>query len=71
MDWISLLKFQQADFLQRVKKPRTYDLSLLESQVKGCHTEMMAFWGEPLARLPRIFSPTSRSSCQKSTAYAT
>ncbi|MBD2506090.1 WD40 repeat domain-containing protein [Nostoc muscorum FACHB-395] len=51
MDWISLLKFQQADFLQRVKKPKTYDLSLLESQVKGCHTEMMAFWGEPLARL--------------------
>ncbi|WP_392531478.1 WD40 repeat domain-containing protein [Nostoc sp. C117] len=51
MDWISLLKAQQTDFLQRVKKPRTYDLSLLESQVKGCHTEIMAFWGEPLAKL--------------------
>jgi len=51
MDWISLLKAQQADFLQRVKKPKTYDLSLLESQVKGCHTEIMAFWGEPLAKL--------------------
>jgi WD40 repeat protein len=54
MDWISLLKFQQADFLQRVKKPKTYDLSLLESQVKGCHTEVMAFWGEPLARLQEL-----------------
>ncbi|WP_460208301.1 WD40 repeat domain-containing protein [Scytonema sp. NUACC21] len=51
MDWISLLKSQQADFLQRVKKPKTYDLSLLESQVKGCHSEIMAFWGEPLAKL--------------------
>ncbi|MEH2125748.1 WD40 repeat domain-containing protein [Nostoc sp.] len=54
MDWISLLKAQQTDFLQRVKKPKTYDLSLLESQVKGCHTEVMAFWGEPLARLQEL-----------------
>jgi len=54
MDWISLLKAQQADFLQRVKKPKTYDLSLLESQVKGCHTEIMAFWGEPLAKLQEL-----------------
>ncbi|QMS89862.1 WD40 repeat domain-containing protein [Nostoc edaphicum CCNP1411] len=54
MDWISLLKAQQTDFLQRVKKPKTYDLSLLESQVKGCHTEIMAFWGEPLARLQEL-----------------
>ncbi|ARV58496.1 hypothetical protein BZZ01_07455 [Nostocales cyanobacterium HT-58-2] len=51
MDWISLLKAQQADFLQRVKKPKTSPLSLLESQVKGCHSEIMAFWGEPLAKL--------------------
>lgn len=51
MDWISLLKAQQADFLQRVKKPKTYDLSLLNSQVKGCHSEIMAFWGEPFAKL--------------------
>ncbi len=51
MDWISLLKAQQADFLQRVKKPKTYDLSLLESQVKGCHSEIMGFWGDSLAKL--------------------
>jgi WD40 repeat protein len=51
MDWISLLKAQQADFLQRVKKPKTYDLSLLESQVRGCHSEVMAFCGEPLAKI--------------------
>ncbi|MDZ8188979.1 MAG: WD40 repeat domain-containing protein [Nostoc sp. ChiSLP02] len=54
MDWISLLKAQQTDFLQRVKKPKTYDLSLLESQVKGCHTEIMAFCGEPLAKLQEL-----------------
>ncbi|MBD2665947.1 WD40 repeat domain-containing protein [Richelia sinica] len=51
MDWISLLKTQQVDFLQRVKKPKTADLSLLESSVKGCHREVMAFWGEPLAKI--------------------
>jgi WD40 repeat protein len=54
MDWISLLKAQQADFLQRVKKPKTYDLSLLESQVKGCHSEIMSFWGEPLAEIMEL-----------------
>lgn len=54
MDWISLLKAQQADFLQRVKKPKTYDLSLLESQVKGCYGEIMAFWGETLTKLLEI-----------------
>lgn len=51
MDWISLLKAQQADFLQRVKKLKTYDLSVLKSQMKGCHSEIMTFWGEPLAQL--------------------
>ncbi|MEH2400827.1 WD40 repeat domain-containing protein [Nostoc sp.] len=54
MDWISLLKAQQTDFLQRVKKPKTYDLSLLESQVKGCHTEIIGFRGEPLAKLQEL-----------------
>ncbi|KAB8331357.1 WD40 repeat domain-containing protein [Scytonema tolypothrichoides VB-61278] len=54
MDWISLLKAQQADFLQRIKKPKTYDLFLLESQVKGCHSEIMGFWGESLAKLLEI-----------------
>ena len=54
MDWISLLKAQQADFLQRLKKPKTYDLSLLESQVKGCHAEIMAFWGETLTKLLEV-----------------
>ncbi|MBR8837823.1 MAG: WD40 repeat domain-containing protein [Stigonema ocellatum SAG 48.90 = DSM 106950] len=54
MDWISLLKAQQADFLQRVKKPKIIDLSLLESQVKGCHSEIMAFSGETLAKMLEI-----------------
>jgi hypothetical protein len=51
MDWISLLKAQQTDFLQRVKKPKTADISLLEGQVKGCHSEIVAFCGEPLAKI--------------------
>ncbi|MFM5987737.1 MAG: WD40 repeat domain-containing protein [Sphaerospermopsis kisseleviana] len=51
MDWISLLKAQQTDFLQRVKKPKTIDLSLLEGQVKGCHSEIMVFWGDSLAKI--------------------
>ncbi|MBF2066647.1 MAG: WD40 repeat domain-containing protein [Calothrix sp. C42_A2020_038] len=51
MDWTSLLKSQQVDFLQRVKKPKTYDVSLLESSVKGCHSEIMAFKGEALSKL--------------------
>jgi len=54
MDWISLLKAQQADFLQRVKKQKTTDLSLLESKVKGSHSEIMAFWGEKLAELVEV-----------------
>jgi WD40 repeat protein len=48
MDWIGLLKAQQVDFIVRVKKPKTYDLSLLESQAKGCHSEVMSFWGDSL-----------------------
>ena len=56
MDWISLLNSQQADFLQRLKKTKTNNLgiSLLESQVKGCHSEVMAFWGETLTKLLEI-----------------
>ncbi|NET02154.1 MAG: WD40 repeat domain-containing protein [Sphaerospermopsis sp. SIO1G1] len=51
MDWINLLKTQQTDFLQRVKKQKTIDLSLLESQVKGCHREMMIFCGDTLVKI--------------------
>ncbi|OUL20282.1 hypothetical protein BV372_32830 [Nostoc sp. T09] len=54
MDWISLLKGQQADFLQRVKKLKTHDLSLLKSQIKGCHSEIMTFWGESLDKLMEL-----------------
>ncbi|MEA5597832.1 WD40 repeat domain-containing protein [Rivularia sp. UHCC 0363] len=48
---INLLKAQQADFLERIKKPKTHDITLLESSVKGCHREFMAFWGEGLTSL--------------------
>lgn len=51
MDWISLLKAQQADFIVRVKKPKTYEVSLLESQAKGCHSEITTFWGENLGNM--------------------
>ncbi|BAY13633.1 WD40 repeat domain-containing protein [Calothrix sp. NIES-2098] len=63
MDWISLLKAQQADFLQRVKKLKTHDLSLMKSQIKGCHSEIMTFWGEPLAKLMEL-------SCQQAEILA-
>ena len=45
---INLLKAQQADFLERIKKTKTYEITLLESNVKGCHREYIPFWGEPL-----------------------
>lgn len=48
---INLLKAQQSDFLERIKKPKTYDITLLENHVKGCHKEYMAFWGETLTPL--------------------
>ena len=49
--FISLLKAQQTDFIKRIKKPKTYDITLLESNVTGCHREFMPFWGETLAQL--------------------
>jgi WD40 repeat protein len=54
MDWISLLKAQQADFLQRLKKPKTYSLFLLETPVKGCHSEMIEFSGETLSQMTQF-----------------
>lgn len=63
MDWISLLKAQQADFLHRVKKLKTHDLFLLKSEIKGCHSEIMSFWGEPLAKLMEL-------SCQQAEILA-
>ncbi|MTJ53246.1 WD40 repeat domain-containing protein [Anabaena sp. UHCC 0253] len=51
MDWINLLKSQQTDFLHRVRKPKTGDISLLESRVKGYHSEVMAFAGDSLAKI--------------------
>ena len=45
---INLLKAQQADFLERIKKTKTYEITLLESNVKGCHREYMPFWGDAL-----------------------
>jgi len=54
MDWITLLKAQQTDLIQRLKKPKTYDISLLESPVKGCHSEIMAFWGDRLQKIMEL-----------------
>ncbi len=48
---ISLLKAQQADFLERIKKPKTYEITLLENNIKGCHREFMPFCGETLIPL--------------------
>lgn len=54
MDWISLLKAQQIDFLRRIKKPKINNLSLLDSQVKGCHAEVMKLGGESLTQLCEV-----------------
>jgi len=51
IDWISLLRAQQTDFLQRMKKTKTNPLYLLESKVNGCHSEIMGFLGEPLTKI--------------------
>jgi hypothetical protein len=51
MNWISLLKAQQTDFLNRVKKTKTADISLLENRVKGYHSEVMAFAGDSLTKI--------------------
>jgi WD40 repeat protein len=51
MNWISLLKAQQADFLQRVKKTKISGLSLLESQVNSYYSEIIGFFGEPLTKI--------------------
>ncbi|MEO1428006.1 MAG: WD40 repeat domain-containing protein [Cyanobacteria bacterium J06633_8] len=48
---INLLKAQQADFLERIKKTKTYEITLLESNVKGSHREYMPFWGETLGTI--------------------
>ncbi|MEM7579969.1 MAG: WD40 repeat domain-containing protein [Mastigocoleus sp.] len=48
MDWISLLKAQQADFLKRIKKTKTKNLCLLGNQTKGCHSEITTVSGESL-----------------------
>lgn len=48
---ISLLKSQQADFIKRIKKPKTYEITLLESNITGCHREYMPFWGEILTQM--------------------
>jgi WD40 repeat protein len=59
MDWISLLKAQQTDFVQRLKKPKTYDLSLLESQVKGYHSEIVPLWSETYTNMRQWASEQS------------
>jgi len=51
MNWINLLKAQQTDFLNRVKKTKTADISLLENRVKGYHSEVMAFAGDSLTKI--------------------
>ena len=54
MDWISLLKAQQVDFLRRIKKPKINNLYLLDSQVKGCHAEVMELGSESLTELCEV-----------------
>ncbi len=43
MDWISLLRSQQKDFLRRVKKNESREAIFLDASVFGCHAERLKF----------------------------
>ncbi len=48
MDWTTLLKSQQADFIKRLKSDRA---NLLHCRSRGCHSEVMAISGEKLQKI--------------------
>ncbi|MBD2039111.1 WD40 repeat domain-containing protein [Microcoleus sp. FACHB-672] len=48
MDWTTPLKFQQADFIKRLKSDAA---NLLHSQTRGCHSELMVLSGEKLTKI--------------------
>ncbi|HEY9853934.1 MAG TPA: WD40 repeat domain-containing protein [Leptolyngbyaceae cyanobacterium] len=51
MDWTTLLKSQQADFVKRLKKQKALELSILNSDLRDCHSEMMVIWGQQLEKI--------------------
>jgi len=54
MDWTTPLKFQQNDFIQRLKKQKALEHSMLESKVRGSYSEMITFHGEPLEKIQTL-----------------
>ncbi|MEB3831734.1 WD40 repeat domain-containing protein [Phormidium sp. CCY1219] len=51
MDWTTPLKFLQADFHKRLKKQKSIEPTLLNSDIRGCHSEMMEVFGEKLDKI--------------------
>lgn len=54
MDWTTPLKFLQIDFVKRLKKQKALEPTMLDSKVRGCHSEIMSFWGEQLIDMQRV-----------------
>lgn len=51
MDWTTLLKSQQADFVKRLKKQKALEPSILNSDLRDCHSEMMVIRGQQLENI--------------------
>lgn len=54
MDWTNLLRYQQADFLKRLSKQKAIEPSILNSDIRGCHSEMTVIGGENLAKMLEV-----------------
>ncbi|MBD2184678.1 WD40 repeat domain-containing protein [Aerosakkonema funiforme] len=48
MDWTTPLRYQQADFVKRLSKQKALEPSMLNSEIRGCHSEMMVICGDEL-----------------------
>lgn len=54
MDWTTPLKYQQADFVKRLSKQKALEPSMLNCEIRGCHSEMMVIWGEQLQKILEV-----------------
>lgn len=51
MDWTTPLRYQQTDFVKRLGKQKAIEPSILNSDIRGCHSEMAAIRGEQLEKI--------------------
>ncbi|MCL1469327.1 WD40 repeat domain-containing protein [Argonema antarcticum] len=54
MDWTTPLKYQQTDFVKRLSKQKALEPSMLNCEIRGCHSEMMVIWGEQLQKILEV-----------------